>query len=124
VKPPAVRVYVGALAVLAALIPAVSQTQQGTAPPPPAPAKKAPENLPWTRFHPAAAPYQPTDAEKQQIQAKIDQLAKAIAALRTAQSNDSLLPDVEIYLEAARWKMAYPEEFFPAAIGDRHARSP
>src|SRR5258705_2231321 len=100
--------------VFLAILPAAPQTAPGntsqTAPA--TKGKKGPENLPWTRFHPAAAPYQPTDAEKQQIQAKIDQLAKAIAALRTAQSNDSLLPDVEIYLEAARWKMAYPEEFF------------
>jgi hypothetical protein len=92
------------------MLPARSQTQQ-TTPPPPA-AKKAPENLPWTRFHPAAAPYQPTDAEKQQIQAKIDQLGKAIEELRAKRANEALLPDVEIYLAAARWKMAYPEEFF------------
>lgn len=106
-KPRAIRVLFAAAAGIAMLIPAVSQTP---APQSPAPAKqRPPENLPWTRFHPAAAPYQPTDAEKQQIQAKIDQLAKAIAALRP---NDPLLPDVQIYLEAARWKMAYPEEFF------------
>src|SRR5262245_36561638 len=111
-KPRALSVLFGVAAGIVALIPAVSQTPQGTTPPPPAPAKKAPENLPWTRFHPAAAPYQPTDAEKQQIQAKIDQLAQAVAGLRAGRNNDALLPDVEIYLEAARWKMAYPEEFF------------
>src|SRR5205085_8442228 len=77
-----------------------------------APAKKAPENLPWTRFHPAAAPYEPTAAEKQQIQAKIDQLGAAIRELRSRRADDALLADVEIYHEAARWKMAYPEEFF------------
>src|SRR5215510_13587560 len=89
--------FCGVLAILA-MIPAISQTPQTTnVPPPAAPPKKAPEKLPWTRFHPAAAPYQPTDAEKQQIQAKIDDLANAIAGLR---QNHPLLPDVQIYLEA------------------------
>src|ERR1041385_8195263 len=82
--------------------PAVSQTQSPNAPA--QAAKKAPENLPWTRFHPAAAPYQPSDAEKQQIQSKIDQLGKAIAGLRSRRAEDGLLADVEIFYEAARWK--------------------
>src|SRR5260370_8464765 len=69
---------------------------------------RPPENLPWTRFHPATPPYQPTDAEKQQIQAKMDQLGAMVQKL----ANDPLLPDVLIYYEAARWKMTYPEEFF------------
>ena len=98
--------------VILAILPAVSQTPQGNSAQPPAPAKKGPENLPWTRFHPAAAPYQPTDTEKQQIQAKIDQLGKAIGELRARRADDALLADVEIFYEAARWKMAYPEEFF------------
>ena len=51
---------------------AATLSQDATAPPAKTPAKKAPENLPWSRFHPAAAPYQPTDAEKRQIQASID----------------------------------------------------
>jgi hypothetical protein len=92
------------------MLPALSQTQQTT---PPSPlTNRALENLPWTRFHPAAAPNQPTDAEKQQIQAKIDQLSKAITGLRASGTSETLLADVEIYREASRWKMAYPEEFF------------
>jgi hypothetical protein len=67
------------------MLPALSQTPQAT--PPPAVAKKAPENLPWTRFHPAAAPYQPTNTEKRQIQAKIDPLGKAIEELRARPAN-------------------------------------
>jgi len=75
--------------------------------------------LPWTRFHPAAPPYRPTDAEKQQIQAKIDQLDGMIRELRSARADDGRLADVEIYAEAARWKMAYPEEFFrPVSVAD------
>jgi hypothetical protein len=95
-------------------LPALSQTPQGNASPAPAAQKgRAPENLPWTRFHPAAPPYRPTDAEKQQIQAKIDQLDGMIRELRSMPADDGgLLADVEIYVEAARWKMAYPEEFF------------
>jgi hypothetical protein len=98
--------------VILAMLPALSQTPQTNPAQPPAPAKKAPENLPWTRFHPAAAPYQPTDAEKQQIQAKIAELGKVIAELRSRHTNDALLPDVEIFHSAAVWKIAYPEEFF------------
>ena len=92
--------------VLLAILPAVPQTAPATK------GKKGPENLPWTRFHPAAPPYQPTDAEKQQIQAKTDQLGGVIRELRSRRADDALLADVEIYYEAARWKMAYPEEFF------------
>ena len=98
------------------ILPAISQQSQGSTP---QAAKKAPENLPWTRFHPAAAPYQPTDAEKHQIQVKIDQLGQTIRELRSRRGDDPLLPDVEIYYEAARWKMAYPEEFFrPRSVAD------
>src|ERR1035441_10720770 len=107
------------LALLAAL-PALSQTPQGQASPAPAaPTGRAPENLPWTRFHPAAPPYRPTDTEKQQIQAKLDQLDGKIRELRSTKANDGLLVDVEIYAEAARWKMSYPEEFFrQASVAD------
>jgi hypothetical protein len=107
------------LALLAAL-PALSQTPQGQPSPAPAvPKGRAPENLPWTRFHPAAPPYRPTDMEKQQIQAKIDQLDGMIRELRSTHADDGLMADVEIYAEAARWKMAYPEEFFrQASVAD------
>src|SRR5437764_6322792 len=80
---------------------------------------RPPENLPWTRFHPAAPPYQPTEAEKQQIQTKIDQLGGMIRELRSRHADEALLPDVQIYYQAARWKMTYPEEFFrPRAVAD------
>jgi hypothetical protein len=110
-RPLAVFLFAIALLTLA-MLPAVSQTPQTNSPQPPAPAKKAPENLPWTRFHPATPPYEPTPEEKQQIQAKIDQLGKAVNELRSRHADDALLADVEIFYEAARWKMAYPEEFF------------
>ena len=35
-----------------------------------------------------------------------------IRELRSTRADDGLLADVEIYAEAARWKLAYPEEFF------------
>ena len=70
------------------------------------------ENLPWTRFRPPAAPYQPTSEEKQQIQAKIDQLDAMIRELRTKHVDDSLLVDVEIFEEGARWNLVFPDEFF------------
>src|SRR3954463_6476039 len=92
--------------VLLAILPALPQNVPATK------GKKGPENLPWTRFHPATPPYQPTDAEKQQIQAKTEQLGAVIAELRAKRVDDALLADVEIYYSAARWKVAYPEEFF------------
>jgi hypothetical protein len=95
----------GAAALIACALCAVAQNPQPQS-------KKGPENLPWTRFHPAAPPYQPTDAEKQQIQSKMDRLGGAIRELRSRHVDDGRLADVEIYYEAARWKMAYPEEFF------------
>src|SRR5437660_1343203 len=99
--------------VLVATLPALSQAPQGQAPPAlAAPKGRPPENLPWTRFHPAAPPYRPTDTEKQQIQAQIGRLDGMIRELRSARTDDGLLADVEIYAEAARWKVAYPEEFF------------
>ena len=105
---------------LLATLPALSQTPQGNASQAPAAQKgRAPENLPWTRFHPAAPPYQPTDAEKEQVQAKIDRLDRMIRELRSTRADDGLLPDVEIYAEAARWKLTYPEEFFrQASVAD------
>jgi hypothetical protein len=74
--------------------------------------ERPPENLPGTRFHPARPPYQPTSEEKQQIQAKLDELDRKIAELRWRGTDSDLLADVEIYSEAARWKVTYPEEFF------------
>src|SRR5947199_412232 len=58
-------VALGVAMLTLAILPGTSQTPPAT--------KKAPENLPWTRFHPATPPYQPTAEEKQQIQAKTDQ---------------------------------------------------
>src|SRR5215831_18870234 len=95
----------GAIALIGCTLCAIAQNPQSSS-------KKGPENLPWTRFHPAAQPYQPTDTEKQQIQSRMDQLGGAIRELRFRHVDDGLLADVEIYYEAARWKMAYPEEFF------------
>ncbi len=57
--------------------------------------------------------------EIQQIQAKIDRLDGMIRELRSTHADDGLMVDVEIYAEAARWKMAYPEEFFrQASVAD------
>ncbi len=106
--------------VLLATVAAPSQTAPGnSSQAPAAPKGRPPENLPWTRFHPAAPPYRPTDEEKQQIQAKLNQLDGMIHQLRAARADDGLLADVEIYAEAARWKLSYPEEFFrPQSVAD------
>jgi hypothetical protein len=69
------------------------------------------EILPFTRFRPRTDPYKPTAEEKQKIQAKIDELGGKIRDLRTRRVEDSLLVDVEIFHEAARWILTFPEEF-------------
>jgi hypothetical protein len=87
---------------------AVAQTVQG-----PSPKQGRPgEILPWTRFRPRTEAYSPTAEEKQQIQAKIDRLGAMIRDMRARRVDDSLLVDVEIFHEAARWIMVFPEEFF------------
>jgi hypothetical protein len=81
----------------------------------PSPAIRPGEAVPMDRFRPAGnKPYQPTDAEKQQIAAKTDQLGAMIKALKN-QADDALLADVEIYHSAARWIMEFPDEFFNQA---------
>src|SRR5580698_11405883 len=98
-----IRVLFWVVLALLAALPALAQTPQGQASPAPAAQTgRAPENLPWTRFHPAAPPYRPTEMEKQQIQAKIDQLDGKIRELRSTHADDGLMADVEIYAEAAR----------------------
>ena len=96
-------------ALLLLAIPVLAQTTA----PGPAPARvRPPENLPWSRFHPQAAYYEPTPAEKQQIQMKINQLGSMLHTLEAKHVDDTLLVDVEIFHQAALWIMKYPEEFF------------
>src|SRR5260370_32974916 len=95
------------LAVLIA-IPGLAQTVQA-----PSPKQGRPgEILPWTRFRPRTESYSLAAEEKQQIQSKIDQLGAMIRGLHAKGVDDSLLVDVEIFHEAARWIMTFPEEFF------------
>jgi dienelactone hydrolase len=60
----------------------------------------------------AAPPYQPTDAEKQQIRAKADELAAALKQLATKKADAALLADVEVYHKAADWILRYADEEF------------
>lgn len=69
------------------------------------------EVLPYTRFHPRIDPYKPTAEEKQQVQAKIDELHGKIRDLRARRVDEGLLTDVEIFEQAAKWILKYPEEF-------------
>ncbi len=73
---------------------------------------RAGEILPTTRFRPRTAPYEPTAEEKQAIAGKLAALDAEIAALRAKGIADDLLVDVEIFAEAARWVLRFPEEFF------------
>src|SRR5712691_12653587 len=105
------------LAVLIA-IPGLAQTVQA-----PSPKQGRPgEILPWTRFRPRTESYSPTAQEKQQIQSKIDQLGAMIRGLHAKGVDDSLLVDVEIFHEAARWIMAFPEEFSAKRLSPTHCR--
>ncbi|HZO57371.1 MAG TPA: hypothetical protein VFB63_31965 [Bryobacteraceae bacterium] len=70
------------------------------------------EILPWTRFRPRTTPYLPGADELNQIKSPLARLDGEIHSLRTAGANDALLVDVEIFAEAARWVLMYPEEFF------------
>src|ERR1700682_6148920 len=93
---------------------ALAQTVQA-----PSPKQGRPgEILPWTRFRPRTESYIPTAEEKQQIQSKIDQLG---AMIRAIHADDSLLVDVEIFHQAARWIMTFPEEFFRKEVTMRPA---
>jgi hypothetical protein len=69
------------------------------------------EILPITRFRPRTEPYKPTADELQQIRSKVDRLAGVIGELRARHVDDSLLIDVEIFHEAARRALVFPEEF-------------
>ncbi len=69
------------------------------------------EILPLTRFRPRTEPYKPSDEEKRRIQTKIDELGAKIRDLRARRVDDYLLADVEIFQEAARWILTFPEEF-------------
>ena len=61
-----------------------------------------------------APPYQPTDAEKQQIRAKADELAAALKQLAAKKTDAALLADVEVYHKAADWILRYADEEFYA----------
>jgi len=72
------------------------------------------EKLPWSRFWPQTEPYKPTAEERQKIEAKLGELDSMIRQLKSQKADDQLLADVEIYAEAARWKLENPTEFFRA----------
>jgi pimeloyl-ACP methyl ester carboxylesterase len=112
----------GALLLALSLLPAVSQTPQGDDAKAKAAKKGTVKNMdqwPWVKLHPLTPPYEPTAAEKQQIQAKLGQLDAAIRELETKHVDHDLLADVAIYAEAARWKLFYPIEFFKQqSVGD------
>jgi len=57
-------------------------------------------------------PYQPTPAERRTIQAKMEELAARLTALRKGSADQRLLADVEIHHKAAEWILRYPEEFY------------
>ena len=61
-----------------------------------------------------APPYQPTDAEKQQIRAKAGELAAALKQLAAKKTDAALLADVEVYHKAAEWILRYDSEEFYA----------
>jgi hypothetical protein len=67
-----------------------------------------------------APPYQPTDAEKQQIRAKADELAAVLKQLAAKKNDAALLADVEVYHKAADWILRYADEEFFAKryVGD------
>src|SRR5260370_33170197 len=79
-----------AVPVTAATHPLVSQTPPANTPP--SARKRGPENLPWTRSHPATPPYPPTDSEKHQTQAKMGQLGPVIGGRQPWRGHRGLSP--------------------------------
>lgn len=62
----------------------------------------------------SAQSYHPSDAEKQQIRAKMAELGGRLEGLR----GKPLVEDVEIYHKAARWMLRFEEEFYkPEYVG-------
>src|SRR5687768_14302624 len=87
---------------------AVAQTIQA-----PSPKQGRPGDvLPLNRFRPRTEPYKPTAEETQRIHAKADRLGSMIRELQGRRVEDSLPADVEIFEQAARWILNFPEEFF------------
>src|SRR5437899_751943 len=104
-------------AVLLAFLPLVTGLAQTVQVPSPKQGRPG-EILPWTRFRPRTDSYAPTAGETQQIQAKIGQLGAMLRELQSRGVGDALLADVEIFHEAARWILKFPEEFFrPDSVG-------
>ena len=58
----------------------------------------------------AASP--PTAAEREQINAKLVQLTRAIEEMRAKHVDEARIADVEIYQKAAAWALRFEEEFF------------
>lgn len=75
---------------------------------------RAGEKLPWSRFWPQTEPYKPTGEERHKIESKLQELDALIRELKSHKADDQLMADVEIYAEAARWKLENPQEFFRA----------
>ncbi|HYM09785.1 MAG TPA: alpha/beta hydrolase-fold protein [Bryobacterales bacterium] len=63
----------------------------------------------------AAEPYKPTDAEKQQIRARLADLDRTLEVARNREPDDALLADAEVYRKAAQWILRFPEEFYTPA---------
>lgn len=55
---------------------------------------------------------QPTDEEKRQIQAKVDDLDSLVRNLKSRHANEDLVADVEVYAKSGRLLLEFPEDFF------------
>ena len=70
------------------------------------------ESVPLHRFWPRTEPYKPTDAERQNIESRLAVLDGIVRDLKSRHADDQLLADVEIFSQAAHWKLEFPQEFF------------
>ncbi len=59
--------------------------------------------------------YKPAAADRQNIQAKMNELRANLKALSTSRVDPDLLADVAVYHKAAEWILRYEEEFFSKA---------
>ncbi|HTL01692.1 MAG TPA: hypothetical protein VL243_05675, partial [Vicinamibacterales bacterium] len=94
----------GAAAILAGLLPLLAQQPPVT--PGPGPAAGAPAAAARGR----GPAYQLTAADRQEIQAKLDQLDALIKPMKAKRGEDDLMADVDVHSKAAHWVLDFPED--------------
>ena len=59
-----------------------------------------------------APPFEPSDEQKKQVLAKVEELEGLVRALRSRSPKSDLVADVEVYAKAGRMLVEFPEDYF------------